>query len=428
MRISQNEPAQRPPKEREGAFDVKRNLTWKQFFFILPLLAIVSVFSLYPILSSFSYTLFDYRTNDQQHAKLFLKSSLNVSLFYEDCDYIAYYLEGDIPLVEESDRAAFKSVSADLKEMMARFEGAESIVALSGKDAAELSAFLDDIGARMDAVYGRYPDVQFYNRDKMPVLLDEMRSCFINTNFTGLESYKVLLSDKRFASSLGHTLLFTGVSVAIELLLGLSLALIMNKAIKGVGIVRTTSLIPWAIPTAVSALIWSYLYDGGSGVVAQVFYKLGFIAAPEHMLLSASGAMAAAILADVWKTTPYMALLLLAGLQTIEPGLYESASIDGATGCKAFLRITLPLLKPSILVALLFRTLDAFRVYDLIAVLTGGGPGGATETLSVYAYKVMVSQSNYGYGSVIVVAMFACVAAIAFVFVRVLGAELIHDD
>jgi multiple sugar transport system permease protein len=396
--------------------------------FILPLLAIVSVFSLYPILSSFTYTLFDYRTNDQQHAKLFLKSSLNAPLFYEDCDYIVYYLQDDITLVNDADKESFNAVAADLTAMMARYEGVESTIELSDADAKELSAFLDDIGARLDEVYARYPDTQFYNREKMPVLLDEMRSCFIDTNFIGTESYKALLKDERFTASLVNTLLFTGVSVAIELVLGLFLAMIMNKAIKGVGIVRTTSLIPWAIPTAVSALIWSYLYDGGSGVVAQVFFRLGFIEAPEHMLLSAQGAMAAAILADVWKTTPYMALLLLAGLQIIDPGLYESAAIDGATGSKAFFRITLPLLKPSILVALLFRTLDAFRVYDLIAVLTGGGPGGATETLSIYAYKVMVSQSNYGYGSVIVVAMFLCVAAIAFVFVRVLGTELISDE
>lgn len=407
---------------------MKRNLTFKQLMFILPLLAIVSVFSLYPILSSFTYTLFDYRTNDQQHAKLFLKSSLNAPLFYEDCDYIVYYLQDDITLVNEADQQSFNAVAADLTAMMARFEGVESTIDLNDADAKELSAFLGDIGARLEEVYARYPDTQFYNREKMPVLLDEMRSCFIDTNFIGGEGYKALLQDKRFGSSLWNTLLFTGVSVAIELVLGLGLAMIMNKAIKGIGIVRTTSLIPWAIPTAVSALIWSYLYDGGSGVVAQVFFRLGFIEAPEHMLLSAQGAMAAAILADVWKTTPYMALLLLAGLQIIDPGLYESAAIDGATGAKAFFRITLPLLKPSILVALLFRTLDAFRVYDLIAVLTGGGPGGATETLSIYAYKVMVSQSNYGYGSVIVVAMFLCVAAIAFVFVRVLGTELISDD
>ena len=146
------------------------------------------------------------------------------------------------------------------------------------------------------------------------------------------------------------------------------------------------------------------------------------------MLLTAQGAMASAILADVWKTTPYMALLLMAGLQTIDQGLYESAAIDGASPVRAFFSITLPLMKPSILVALLFRTLDAFRVYDLISVLTGGGPGNGTETLSVYAYKLIFGQNNYGYGSTVVVGMFVCVAIIATIYVKVLGAELINND
>jgi multiple sugar transport system permease protein len=225
-----------------------------------------------------------------------------------------------------------------------------------------------------------------------------------------------------------NTLAFTLVSVFFELMLGMGLALIMNKAVKGIGLVRTSALIPWAVPTAVAALMWSYLYDGGSGIIAEFFTNIGLISSRQSLLNTAGGAMSAAILADVWKTTPYMALLLLAGLQVIEPGLYESSAIDGAGKIRTFFSITLPMLKPSVLVALLFRTLDAFRVYDLIAVLTGGGPGGATETLSIYSYKVMISQGNYGYGSAIVVAMFLCVALIAFIFIKVLGAELISDE
>ena len=336
-----------------------------------------------------------------------------------------------------------------------------------------------------------------------------MSGCVISGNFSGLKAYGELVKDERFGKSLKSTFVFTVISVACELVLGMCLALIMNKAIKGIGIVRTTALIPWAIPTAVSALMWSYMYDGSSGIVAKIFADLGFISAPEQMLLSARGAMSAAILADVWKTTPYMALLLLAGLQIIDAGLYESATVDGAGPIRTFFSVTLPLLKPSMLVALLFRTLDAFRVYDLIAVLTGGamtaailadvwkttpymallllaglqiidaglyesamvdgaGPvrtffsvtlpllkpsmlvallfrtldafrvydliavltGGAqgTETLSIYAYKLMIGQSNYGYGSAVVLAMAVCVALIAFLFVKVLGAELINDD
>jgi multiple sugar transport system permease protein len=170
------------------------------------------------------------------------------------------------------------------------------------------------------------------------------------------------------------------------------------------------------------------MYDGGSGIIAKLFADIGLVQSAEQLLLTSSGAMVCAIIADVWKTTPYMALLILGGLQTIDGGLYESSQIDGAGKIRTFLSITMPLLKPAILVALLFRTLDAFRVYDLIAVLTGGGPGGSTETLSIYAYKIMFGQTNFGYGSVVVVMMFICVAAIATLFVKVLGTDLMSKS
>jgi multiple sugar transport system permease protein len=155
---------------------------------------------------------------------------------------------------------------------------------------------------------------------------------------------------------------------------------------------------------------------------------VGLVDKSQNLLLTGPGAMASTILADVWKTTPYMALLLLAGLQNISHSLYEAASIDGASKIQTFFKVTLPLLKPSILVALLFRTLDAFRVFDLIYVLTGGGPGGETETLSIYAYKVMFAQTNFGYGSIIVMIMFLCVAFIAILFVKFLGANLMEKN
>ncbi len=409
-----------------------KRLSFRQFFFVVPLLLLIGVFSFYPIVSSFVYTFFDYRTNDQQHAKLYLQGSFNAGLFYEDCDYIVYYLADDIAALQaagdDDGAAALQQVSDDVAAFMQPYENEDGTRKITQEEHDSVSAFIDKTQADMDAVYAEYPDVTYYNRDKMPVLLDEMRSCFIDPNFVGGQNYARLLNDGRFWGSLKNTVIFTVISVAAELALGMALALIMNRAIKGIGLVRTTALIPWAIPTAVSALIWSYLYDGSNGIVALIFAKIGLIASPQTMLLSANGAMAAAILADVWKTTPYMALLLLAGLQVIDRGLYEGAAIDGSGTVNTFFRITLPLMKPSILVALLFRTLDAFRVYDLIAILTGGGPGGATETLSVYSYKLMIGQSNYGYGSTVVVAMFICVAVMAFVFVRVLGAEVVRSD
>ena len=406
---------------------MKKRITAKQAAFLLPLFLLLAVFAIYPIITSVVYSLFDYRTNDQTAAGLYTGSNFNAPLFYEDCDYSVWYLEDEVTVLPDADAEELQGIMDEITALAEPYKDTQKVVSMSNKDAEELQAKAADIRTRLVAIFERNPDVEFINGlETQTTLFDEIDGCFIHSNFTGLAAYKKLLNDTRFGKSLGSTLLFTVVSVFFELCLGMGLALIMNKAIKGIGIVRTTALIPWAIPTAVSALMWSYMYDGSSGIVAKVFADLGFIAAPEQMLLSAGGAMTAAILADVWKTTPYMALLLLAGLQIIDAGLYESAMVDGATPVRTFFSVTLPLLKPSMLVALLFRTLDAFRVYDLIAVLTGGAQG--TETLSIYAYKLMIGQSNYGYGSAVVLAMAICVAIIAFVFVKVLGAELISDD
>lgn len=406
---------------------VKR-MTFKQFLFILPLLVFIGIFSIYPIATSVLYTFFDYRTNDQQHNKFFLGEEINGKLFYEDCDYVNYFLDADKTLVSGEDAAVFTDIQAEVSEVMARFEGQQGTQKADAETAELVAGFSQKLREKILPVYEKYPDTEFYNKENIPQILDEMETCVIRSNFTGLEGYAKLLKDGRFFKALGHTLLFTVISVTLELVLGMLLALIMNRAMKGIGLVRTVALIPWAIPTAVSAMIWSYLYDGSYGVVSMIFDKIGLIPSQSSMLLSSGGAMASIVLADVWKTTPYMALLLLAGLQVIDRGLYESSAIDGAGPVRTFFSITLPLIKSSILVALLFRTLDAFRVYDLIAILTGGGPGNGTESLSVYAYKLMFGQSNYGYGSVVVVGMFVCVAVIATVYVKFLGADVIGNE
>ena len=406
---------------------MKKAITPKQVAFLLPLLLLLAIFAIYPIVTSIVYSLFDYRTNDPTVAGLYTSENFNAPLFYEDCDYSAWYLEDDMSVLQGSDAEEMQAIIDELKAVAEPYKDAAEVVKMSKEDSKKISETVSSLKERILAVYERNPDADYYNGpEKLTILLDEMDGCVIGSNFTGLAAYKKLLSDSRFGKSLGSTLIFTVVSVFFELVLGMALALIMNKAIKGIGGVRTTALIPWAIPTAVSALMWSYMYDGSNGIVAKIFADIGLISSPEQMLLSAGGAMTAAVLADVWKTTPYMALLLLAGLQIIDNGLYESAMVDGATPVRTFFSITLPLLKPSMLVALLFRSLDAFRVYDLIAVLTGGAQG--TETLSIYAYKLMIGQSNYGYGSAVVLAMAICVALIAFFFVKFLGAELISDD
>lgn len=408
---------------------VKR-MTFKQFLFILPLLIFIGIFSVYPIVTSLMYTMFDYRTNDRQYNSFYMSQQLNEKLFAEDCDYVNYFIDADktVEGLSEEDIAEFEEIQADVTAMYEKYKDADGVSKVSEEEIQSVREFKKDIETRIMAIYEKNSDLEFYNVENMPQILGEMESCIVESNFIGLEGFGKLFQDTRFFKALGHTLLFTVISVFLELVLGMILALIMDKAIKGIGAIRTTALIPWAIPTAVSAMIWSYMYDGSYGVISKIFSSIGLISKQSAMLLTSSGAMTSVVISDVWKTTPYMALLLLAGLQVIDRGLYESSAIDGAGPFTTFFKITLPLMKPSLLVALLFRTLDAFRVYDLIAILTGGGPGNGTESLSVYAYKLMFGQSNYGYGSVVVMGMAVCVAIIAVLYVKVLGAEVISND
>ena len=196
------------------------------------------------------------------------------------------------------------------------------------------------------------------------------------------------------------------------------LALVMHRAIFGRGVVRTSVLIPYGIITVVAAFAWFYAFDPASGFVNE----LPFVADDKAWFGERWSAFAVIIVAEVWKTTPFMALLLLAGLTTIDEGLYEAAKVDGATAWQRFWRITLPLMKPAILVALLFRTLDAFRVFDSIFVMTGGAQD--TESVSILGYNQLISRLNLGLGSAVSVLIFLIVLIIAFVFVRGFGAAI----
>lgn len=235
--------------------------------------------------------------------------------------------------------------------------------------------------------------------------------------FVGLENYGLLLRDTRFHAALLRTLYFAFVAVGLELLLALPIALLLHRAFPGRGAVRTAVLIPWAIPTVVSARMWAWLFNPDHGLVRRL------LPAVEVNWLGTPGwALHAAIVVDVWKTTPFVALLLLAGLQGIPEDVYRAARVDGANRWTTFTRITLPLLAPAILLALLFRTLDALRVFDAIWVLTEGGPANTTETLSVYAYKTLLRAGNFGYGSTLSVVTFLVVMAVGLLYLRVLGA------
>ncbi|MDF5707544.1 MAG: sugar ABC transporter permease [Nostoc sp. S4] len=232
--------------------------------------------------------------------------------------------------------------------------------------------------------------------------------------FSGLDNYLRMAGDGRFWQSLWATTVFTTASVLLELLLGLGIALVLNQAFFGRGIVRTTAILPWALPTALIGLAWGWIFNDQFGVVNDILRRLGLIKIGINWLGDPTLAMLAAIFADVWKTTPFISILLLAGLQSISADLYEAYSVDGANAWQSFRKITLPLLLPQILIAVLFRFAQAFGIFDLIAVMTGGGPGGATEVVSLYIYSTVMRYLDFGYGAALVVVTFLIlIAAVA---------------
>ncbi len=224
--------------------------------------------------------------------------------------------------------------------------------------------------------------------------------------FSGLDNYARMAGDGRFWQSFWTTIVFTSASVISELLLGLAIALVLNQAFFARGLVRTSAILPWALPTALIGLAWTWIFNDQFGVVNDILRRLGLIRTGINWLGEPTLAMVALIFADIWKTTPFISILLLAGLQSISPDLYEAHAIDGATPWQSFRRITLPLLLPQILIAVLFRFAQAFGIFDLIQVMTGGGPGGATEVVSLYIYSTVMRYLDFGYGAALVVVTF----------------------
>jgi multiple sugar transport system permease protein len=234
------------------------------------------------------------------------------------------------------------------------------------------------------------------------------------------QNYADLLQDRVALNSLIRTLVFVFSSTLFEILLGLGIALIINRQFPGRGAVRAAVLVPWAIPTVVSSQLWRFIFNDKYGLVNYALFGAE-TASYQAWLANPLFAFAAIVVADVWKTSSFAALLILAGLQTIPDDLYEAARIDGAGGWYQFRRITLPLVKPALLVALLFRTMDAFRVFDLVFVMTQGGPADSTNVLQFYGYKKIFTEGLMGYGSTISVLVFAVVLSVSMVYLRVVG-------
>jgi multiple sugar transport system permease protein len=242
------------------------------------------------------------------------------------------------------------------------------------------------------------------------------------SRWAGFDNYVAILHDDRFWSALWTTLVFTAISVGLELLLGLAMALVMHEAFRGRGVLRAVVLTPWAILTVVTAVMWRSIFDPDLGAVNEILGSLGLPGGDTVWLGQSGYAFAVIVIADVWKTAPFMALLLLAGLQTIPADLYEAAKVDGASTWQRFRSITLPLLRPAIAVALIFRTLDALRIFDLPYVLTRGANG--TETLSLYAYDRLTGDGLIGLGSALSIVTFLVVILVSLLYLRLMGGSL----
>jgi multiple sugar transport system permease protein len=255
--------------------------------------------------------------------------------------------------------------------------------------------------------------------------LHDLRMPWLGRPFVGAANYIEALGDPRFWSAAAHTAVFVAATVTLELAAGLLLALALHRVFRARGLVRTAVLLPWAIPTVVAALVWRFMFESPAGLASATLARLGV--APPTWFADAVAAWIPLILADVWKTTPFVALLLLAGLQNIDRSVYEAAEVDGAGPLRQFIEVTLPLIRPALMVALLFRTLDAFRVFDVVYVMTGGGPGTATEPIALYTFKTLFQNLRFGFGSALSVIIFVVAFVFALASIRLFGGDAFRD-
>jgi len=223
----------------------------------------------------------------------------------------------------------------------------------------------------------------------------------LSEQWAGLEPYLRLWQDSRYWTSLRNTSVFTLASVVLETALGVAFAVVLHQRFRGRGALRAVVLLPWALPTAVMALAWAWIFNDAFGVANDALRRLGVLESPVAWLGESATAMAVMVFADVWKTTPFVALVVLAGLQGIPESVLEAARIDGLTSGQRFRFVILPLLTPALLVAVVFRAVQAYGAFDLVYVMTGGGPGGSTETVSLYSFQQYFRYLDFGYGSAV---------------------------
>ncbi len=250
---------------------------------------------------------------------------------------------------------------------------------------------------------------------------------WLGKKFVGLENYQDLLTDPIAWKSFFTTFVFVAVTTPLEVLLGLGMALVLNESFRGRGLLRAMVLVPWAIPTVVASQMWRFIFNDQYGLFNLFLFgdQTTLYLAP---LADPQLAPMAIMVADIWKTSSFAALIILAGLQVIPDDLYEAASIDGATVWQRFYHVTLPMLKPALLLALLFRTIEALRVFDLVFVMTQGGPADATNVLQFYGYKKTFAEGMVGYGSAISVAVFFISLLLSIVYIRLIGSRILEGE
>jgi len=248
---------------------------------------------------------------------------------------------------------------------------------------------------------------------------------WLGQKFVGWQNYLDLLADPVARHSLATTVIFVCVTVPLEVLLGLAVALVINEPFRGRGLLRAVVLVPWAIPSTVASQMWRFIFNDRYGLFNYFLFgdRTELYLAP---LADPQMALGAIMVADVWKTTPFAALIILAGLQAVPDELYEAASVDGAGAWQKFRRITLPMIQPAILLAFLFRTIDALRVFDLVFVLTQGGPADSTNVLQFYGYKKSFAEGMVGAGSAVSVLVFFLALLFALLYIRVLGVRVLR--
>ncbi len=413
------------------------------YLFILPAVVIICIIAIWPVVRSFWISMYDLQLNNPAKSEIHTKYAIDMERYVSTSPILLRTLKREMDVEGGAPKQTLEKLYTQVEELdvilnreelvRTRYDEVEKLLYDFKPVPAQLKYAEVDNEIALEVVRSlEAMELQLQQMKKEKILShpDDMiglvrawRISFVEPNFIGLDHYKTFIMDKRMWLALWNTSVFTIFSVSIELIFGLAVALLINKQFRGRGLIRAAILIPWATPTAISALMWQFLYDGQNGIIAKLFSDFNLISNTGVLLSTKSGAMFSIIFADVWKTTPFIALLLLAGLQTIPNTMYEAAKVDGAGKAQQLWLITLPLLKPAILVALLFRTLDAFRVFDLIYVLTGGGPANSTESISIYAYKMMFAQLDFGAGSALSVIVFICIALICMIYVKLLGSD-----